>query len=298
MSARSVAQPILVARALEAWGPGVPSWVAMSAVAALYEEVALFPKPGLVSFVDSGSHTDMDGKTFMRSLFALRHCFQQMAVLGAQGRPFSALEACGLAAEQRMYAATQGVNTHRGAIFSMGLLCASAGVLWARGVNVSAEALRSVLQETWGDTLRERSTRRSGLPGGAAAQRHGLRSASEEAALGFPVLFERAVPTLASWLQRGASRETACLQAFMQTMSVLDDCNLAHRGGLDGLSYARQAAATFLEAGGMARSGAMEELRSLHSDFVVRRLSPGGSADMLAAACFITRLTCDSVSRS
>lgn len=285
MSARRATTPTRGLREQGALG-----WMAPLAVTALYDEVALYPKPGLVSFVDSGSHHDMDGKTFMRSLFALRHYFPQMAVLGAQGQGFPALEASGLAAEQRMLAATQGVNTHRGAIFSMGLLCASAGALLAREAAVSADALRQALLDTWGDALRVRCTRRSGLPGGVAAHRHGLRSASEEAALGFPVLFTTTVPTLTAWLGRGASREAACLQSFMATMAVLDDCNLAHRGGLEGLSHARSEATGFLAAGGMAHPEAMTRLRAMHAGFMARRLSPGGSADMLAAACFIVRL--------
>lgn len=264
--------------------------IAPLAVTSLYDEVALFPKPGLVSFVDSGSHQDMDGQTFMRSLFSLRHGFQQMAVLGAERQGFSALEACGLAAEQRMLAATQGVNTHRGAIFSMGLLCAAAGALLAGGGAVGAEALRAALLDTWGEALRARCARRSGLPGGVAAHRYGLRSASEEAALGFPVLFTVTVPTLTAWLDRGVPQEVARLQAFMATMAVLDDCNLAHRGGLEGLAHARTEAAGFIAAGGMAQPGAMERLRGMHAGFVARRLSPGGSADMLAAACFVAGL--------
>lgn len=290
MRARRAATP---PSAVPAEGPrarGALARMAPLAVTALYDEVALFPKPGLVSFVDAGSHRDMDGQTFMRSLFALRHYFPQMAVLGAQRQGFPALEACGLAAERRMLAATQGVNTHRGAIFSMGLLCASAGALLGREAAVSADALRQALLDTWGDALTARCARRSGLPGGVAAHRHGLRSASEEAALGFPVLFTTTVPTLSTWLDRGASPETARLQAFMATMAVLDDCNLAHRGGREGLAHARNGATAFLAAGGMAQPAAMDTLRSMHTGFVARRLSPGGSADMLAAACFVIRL--------
>lgn len=264
--------------------------VASAAVCALYDEVALFPKPGLVSFVDAGSHRDMDGRTFMRSLFALRHYFQHMAVLGAKGQPFPALEACGLAAERRMYEATRGVNTHRGAIFTMGLLCASAGALLNRGLPRSVLALRSVLLELWGNDLQERSGRRSVLPGGMAAREHGLRSASEEAALGFPVLFEVSIPTLLHALRTGTPKDAARLQTLMQTMSVLDDCNLAHRGGTEGLDHARGEARRFLAAGGMDHPDALRWLRCLHADFVDRRLSPGGSADMLAAACFVERL--------
>ena len=87
----------------------------------------LYPKPGLVSLVDNGSHTDMNAATFMRSLFALRHYFAAICRAGAQAAPFSDLRRLGMAAERRMLAATGGVNTHRGAIFSIGLLCAASG---------------------------------------------------------------------------------------------------------------------------------------------------------------------------
>ena len=81
---------------------------------ALHDELALAPKPGLVSFADSGSHDDMDAHTFMRSLFALRGYFVRIAELGTRHAPFEALERCGMDAESRMLAATGGVNTHRG----------------------------------------------------------------------------------------------------------------------------------------------------------------------------------------
>ncbi|MDP3337407.1 MAG: triphosphoribosyl-dephospho-CoA synthase, partial [Rhodoferax sp.] len=99
----------------------------LAAVRALYAEVALEPKPGLVSFRDCGSHTDMTAQTFMRSLFALRGYFPHMVRAGHTGAPFAALEGLGKNAEARMLTATGGINTHRGAIFGLGLLCASAG---------------------------------------------------------------------------------------------------------------------------------------------------------------------------
>lgn len=96
--------------------------IGRAAIAALYDELALAPKPGLVSFVDSGSHGDMDATTFMRSLFALRHYFPRIAMQGAAGAPFASLEALGVMAETRMLQATGGINTHRGAVFTLGLI--------------------------------------------------------------------------------------------------------------------------------------------------------------------------------
>src|SRR3954463_4860094 len=107
--------------------------IGRAAVRALYTELALSPKPGLVSPLDSGAHDDMDMTTFMRSLFALRGYFCAIAEAGAAGADFAELQALGLRAERRMLAATCGINTHRGAIFSLGLLAAAAGWLRAEG---------------------------------------------------------------------------------------------------------------------------------------------------------------------
>jgi triphosphoribosyl-dephospho-CoA synthase len=267
-----------------------PHEIGRAATLALYDELALAPKPGLVSFVDSGSHDDMDAHTFIRSLFALRHYFVQIAALGAAHAPFQALERCGLAAETRMLAATGGVNTHRGAVFTLGLLCAAAGAAWRDGEPTHPAALRAALLRHWGAALETRSRRISTLPGGIAARRHGLRSASEEAALGFPVLFGAAVPALADALQRGLSPQQARIDTLFAVMAVLDDSNIAHRGGMPGLRHAQQAAHGFIAQGGAARRGGLEAARAIHADFVARRLSPGGAADILAAACWMLRV--------
>lgn len=269
---------------------GVLACLGRSAVSALYDEVALYPKPGLVSFVDSGSHSDMDGQTFMRSLFALRHYFGRIALLGAHGADFAALERCGMDAEARMLVATGGVNTHRGAVFTLGLLCAAAGSVWRKGHPLQPDRIRHELQACWGRTLVERAQRTPRLPGGLAARRHGLRSASEEAACGFPVLFETTYPALRAAMARGLDATSARIEALMCTMAVLDDSNLAHRGGREGLAFVQRRAQAFMDCGGMAAQGALQRVADLHTELVIRRLSPGGSADMLSAACWLHRV--------
>jgi len=264
--------------------------VGRAAVVALYDELALEPKPGLVSFADSGSHDDMDARTLLRSLFSLRLYFPRFAALGAAGAAFEPLEREGIAAEGRMLAATGGINTHRGAIFCLGLLCASAGAVLARGGPPSPAAVRRELTTCWGPALSERALRCSSAHGARAARRFGLRSAGVEAALGFPVLFETTLPALLSTQQRGASPRDARLQALFETMAVLEDTNMAHRGGLAGLRYGQRAAREWLAAGGALRPDALSHARAVHADFVARRLSPGGAADMLAAACWAQRV--------
>lgn len=285
---RPVRQARLVSAPLTPW---TPLAIGHAAVLALRDELALSPKPGLVTLLDRGSHDDMDAHTFMRSIFSLRHYFGQIAEAGFEGAEFAVLERLGIEAEARMLAATGGVNTHRGAIFMLGLLCASAGAV-VRDSNcvTHPSQLREALRKHWGEVLVQRSQRTSTLPGGIAARHHGLRSASQEAALAFPVLFETAVPALMSSLARGLTPQQARLDTLFSIMAVLEDSNLAHRGGMAGLRFAQRRAQQFLDKGGSARPEGMQMAQIIASEFVAQRLSPGGAADMLSSACWVTRV--------
>ncbi len=261
-----------------------------AAIVSLYDELALEPKPGLVSFVDAGSHDDMDAGTFLRSLFALRHYFVRVAAQGAHGAGFAPLEALGIEAEARMLRATGGVNTHRGAIFTLGLLCAAAGAAHAAGLACSATQLRATLRARWGDALASRARRASDSHGARAARAHGLRSAAEEAAQGMPTLFEHVLPALRAARGAGADARGARLHALFTAMAEVADTNLVHRGGLHGLRDAQCLARDFLAEGGGLTADAPARAARVHALFVERRLSPGGAADLLAAACWIERV--------
>lgn len=271
-------------------GTPSPAAIGRAAVLALRDELVLSPKPGLVTLTSTGSHGDMDARTFLRSIGALRGYFVRIAALGAQGAAFGALERCGIQAEADMLAATRGINTHRGAIFQLGLVCAAAGALAASQVKPGAEDIRATLVARWGAALQARAKRTSTLPGGIAAQALGLRSASEEAALGFPALFETAVPAMQSALARGLGPHDAQLETLFQLIAVLDDSNVAHRGGAEGLRFAQRAAREFLAAGGAAAPDAVARAESIGRAFEQRRLSPGGAADMLGSVCWLHRL--------
>ncbi|MGI0503638.1 triphosphoribosyl-dephospho-CoA synthase, partial [Burkholderia sp. ZZQ-2] len=107
--------------------PSEAGRIAELAERSLVLEIETYPKPGLVSHVDTGSHTDMDAATFARSAAVLRPYFAELADAGARDADMAVLRKIGLRAEHAMLAATGGVNTHRGAIFGLGLLCAAAG---------------------------------------------------------------------------------------------------------------------------------------------------------------------------
>jgi triphosphoribosyl-dephospho-CoA synthase len=263
--------------------------IGRAATGALYDELALYPKPGLVSFVDSGSHHDMNAGHFMRSLFALRHYFKTATYEGAKGCNFTALECHGRAAEQAMLQATGGVNTHRGAIFSLGLLCAAAGGVLADGYALTDARLRQLVIGRWGAEIDARRRRPRASNGQRAARAFGLRGIEQEAAEGFPTLFEVSAPALRASLNAGLGMADARLQCLMATIAALDDTNLAHRGGLTGLRWTQRQAQDFLDAGGVHRPQGRDEACALHAAFVQRHLSPGGAADLLAIACWLVR---------
>jgi triphosphoribosyl-dephospho-CoA synthase len=132
----------------------VADLVADSAKAALLAELETWPKPGLVSHVDSGSHADMDATTFKASATAITPFYGRLAIAGAAGSGMDKLREIGLEAEQAMLDATGGANTHRGAIFSLGLLCAAAGATWSETAHARyywrANALGATVRQRWG----------------------------------------------------------------------------------------------------------------------------------------------------
>jgi ABC-type sugar transport system substrate-binding protein len=134
----------------------------------------------------------MTAATFVRSLFALRHYFPMITQAGLEDRPFSALQALGLAAERRMLRATGGVNTHRGAVFALGLLCAASGNLHGKGKALTPQLLRECLQARWGEALHAQAaaalTSAPVSHGQIAARAYGLRSALQEAGCYEPTL--------------------------------------------------------------------------------------------------------------
>lgn len=260
--------------------------IAATAVRCLLVELETWPKPGLVSHVDTGSHSDMDADTFRRSAAAIRSYFQALAEAGAQGCGMGRLRIIGIEAEAAMFAATAGINTHRGAIFGLGLLCAAAGAAISKRTDPSA-SLGAAVSGLWGrDILDGPVLLRS--HGREACRRYGAGGARSEAAQGFPSVYEVGLPALqCGALLAPGDAEAARAQACFALIAVLQDTNLLHRGGLSGLAYAQSAARRFLDDGGVGTPDWRQRANIVHQSFVTRRLSPGGSADLLAMSLFV-----------
>ena len=233
---------------------------------ALLAEVHFTPKPGLVDEANNGAHRDMDVPLFERSAHALRPCFEEFVRLGIQGASPAALQQAGVRAEQAMFAATGGVNTHKGAIYSGALLLHAAGRL------LSGEEERSLCGLAAQTAAAIPAP--TGTHGAAVrAQCGGIRT---EAVSGYP--------TAQAVLRQ--LRQSGPLDALLLSMSRLDDSTLWHRGGAEGAQLVRSRAADILAAPASEREA---RTRRLDAELIERNLSPGGSADLLAMAFFLEK---------
>nr|WP_246725579.1 triphosphoribosyl-dephospho-CoA synthase MdcB [Beijerinckia sp. L45] len=263
------------------------------ATGALMLELATWPKPGLVSHVDTGSHSDMDAAMLTASAEALRPFFVELAAAGQQRCAMNDLRRIGLRAEVAMLEATQGVNTHRGAIFGLGLLCAAAGAtttLTAVGPLVAASNLGRTVAQVWGDEIRL-----GPIPlfshGSAVLRQHGAGGARAEAGSGFPSVYGIGLPSLRiGRLLAGADADAPAVHACFALIAAVRDTNLLHRGGEDGASFAAAAARAFLSEGGVGTPDWRERAIAVHAAFVAGNLSPGGCADLLAMTLFVDAL--------
>lgn len=260
--------------------------IAASAVHSLLLELETWPKPGLVSHIDSGSHRDMKADTFRASATAIAPYLQALVEAGAGNCGMGRLRVIGIEAETAMLAATAGVNTHRGAIFGMGLLCAAAGAR-AAGWFERDVPLGAIVSRRWGADI-------VGGPvllhshGNSARRRYGAGGARVEAACGFPSVYRIGVPALRAGAQKAPrDPEAARVEACFAIIAALEDTNLLHRGGVEGLRFAQRATRDFLDSGGIGVSEWRARAATVHHDFVERWLSPGGSADLLAMSLFV-----------
>jgi len=267
--------------------------IARVAVRSLYAELVLYPKPGLVSKVDNGSHTDMTAATFVRSLFALRRYFADITRVGMLDAPFHTLKQLGIDAEARMLRATGGINTHRGAIFCLGMLCAAIGRCRARGETLTPARIGELLRACWGQALGAHSVV-DGEPashGARAVLRYAASGAREEGALGFPSVFDVGLPALRQALTAGRGMREARIDALFALMAHISDTNVYHRGGVEGALTVRCQARAFVARGGTAAPDWEAHALASHRSFVAARLSPGGAADLLGAVCLVHAVT-------
>ncbi|SQD79338.1 triphosphoribosyl-dephospho-CoA synthase CitG [Moritella yayanosii] len=266
---------------------------------AMLAEVYLTPKPGLVDRQSNGAHDDMDVALFQRSANAIKPFLSQFVQRGwmlSKGNAsdlLTGIRGIGINCERAMFGATFGVNTHKGMIFSLGLVCSAVG--WLRGrknpltaVNISA----TIAVAGKGLVLLELEPK-SLLPQTAGEKiysQYGLTGARGEAESGFAMVMNYGLPTYQLCRQCGQTDEQALAQVLLTLMAHNPDTNLVSRGGLEGLYYVQQYAQELLLKYASTDVGFERAMVQFDDALVARNLSPGGSADLLAITRLIAQL--------
>lgn len=270
---------------------------ALAAKALLYE-VCTTPKPGLVDRKNNGSHRDMDVFTFLDSTAALLPYFEEAVRLGMETRDlppqetFRRLRQAGAAGERAMFRATGGVNTHKGAVFTLGTVCAAAGRLWtAEGFSKDLDAALALCGEMSAQAVQKdfEAIRRKGAhtTGQRLYLEHGLEGIRGELSRGLPAVAQIGLPTLRRRLEAGDSLEQAGVQVLLALMAQVVDTNLIARGGLEGQQWAMEQTKNLPQG----RAATRQETEELDRALIERNLSPGGCADLLAITYFLEFLS-------
>lgn len=272
----------------------VPYIVAHLATRALKAELNTTPKPGLVDTHDSGAHRDMDHALMMRSIRAMHPYFVQLATLGYDSPQLPAhndIVSIGLEAEKAMFKSTGGVNTYKGALFSMGLALTAATYIIGRGKVATTTHGKEYVP---GDLLSATITRfangfpdTSGTHGSRAKQlaQSGcrLKSALDNAREGYRQLFGEWLPFYETRIKGDDSYVKH--KTLLRIMCDLDDTNIVYRTDYATMQQVKTQARHLLED--FSEAG----IDDMNRDFVSRNISPGGSADMLALVVFLFGIT-------
>ena len=267
------------------------AWLADLAVEALIAEVNLTPKPALVDQRGNGAHDDLSLELMEQSAYSLRPMFVEMAqaaflhhtclqtlreVIGGIGR----------AGEEKMLQATHGVNTHRGAIWALGLLVTAA----ALATRLHRPLIAMELCQCAGDIARleDRFLPQQATSHGQHVQKTlGAKGAKQQAQDGFPAVIQCGLPQLKNSRKAHGNEIAARVDALLAIMSTLDDTCVLYRAGELGLSRMQKGTRYVLQCGGYSTAAGQCAYNFLEMDLMRLRASPGGSADLLAATLFL-----------
>ncbi|HKS32761.1 MAG TPA: triphosphoribosyl-dephospho-CoA synthase [Enterobacteriaceae bacterium] len=268
---------------------GGAEWLARAATQCLIDEARLSPKPGLVDSRGNGAHHDLTLSLMETSAHSLTPTFQNLAQQSWQRPADIALRQTigrlGREGEQQMMAATGGVNTHRGAIWALGLLVSAVAMLGGSG---SAQAITATAAQL--AALPDDAAPKVFSKGLRATHRYRVPGAREEAQQAFPHVMKLALPQLQRSRRDGASEAQARIDALMAIMTSLSDTCVLSRAGMDGLQVMQNGARAVLQAGGSVCLTGQQALARLDAQMLMLNASPGGAADLLAATLFLDRI--------
>lgn len=273
----------------------VEEQISSIAVEAILHEAAATPKPGLVDRNNSGAHSDMDFFTFISSASVLHPFFLRMAHRGSSFNQadfsllLTELRPIGIEAEEAMYSVTGGVNTHKGIIFSLGILVSAASYLMNKKKSCDSKEICSIASKMCTGIVNNELVNHNNetTTGEKLYKSEGIRGIRGEAEQGFPSVIKTGLPSLKK--SRGIWNNRL-LDTLLHLMSVVEDSNIVGRKNRKTLESVQKQTSEVLNSGGAADARGMEILKQIDLNFIEQNISPGGTADLLAVTIFLYKI--------
>ena len=255
---------------------------------AILLEVSTHPKPGLVTRLSNGAHKDMSIFTFMMSSAVLSKAFNDLQDIGQAHRGtlvelFCKLRSYGVGAEAELLRVTKGVNTQRGILFAGGIVSAVSG--YAMYMGLSRDALLPLIKEmAAGLVARElKNLDHAAMTAGEKLYyKYGITGIRGEVENGFPSVVNYGLPALEDAFDKGATINDALVHALISLMTVVEDSNVIWRTDYDTLLEVQRIAKNILSLGSVFTEKGRMAIAETERYFLQRRISPGGSADLLS----------------
>ena len=255
---------------------------------AILLEVSTHPKPGLVTRLSNGAHKDMSIFTFMMSSAVLSKAFNDLQDIGQAHRGtlaelFCKLRSYGVGAEAELLRVTKGVNTQRGILFAGGIVSAVSG--YAMNMGLSRNALLPMIKEmAAGLVARElKNLDHAAMTAGEKLYyKYGITGIRGEVENGFPSVINHGLPALEDAFNKGATINDALVHALIALMTVVEDSNVIWRTDYETLLEVQRIAKDILNLGSVFTEKGRMAIAETERYFLQRRISPGGSADLLS----------------
>lgn len=268
--------------------------IANLAIKALLYEVSISPKAGLVSRLSNGSHKDMDFYTFIDSTLSLSEYFSECFIYGQENNFYSPdffknLRSLGKTAEKEMYKVTNGVNTHKGTIFSMGILITVLSNYLKDNDKIDLKILNKKIKNMCSPLLKElEDINAFSTYGEKAYKEHNLTGARGLAISGYDIVLLDGINKLKEFLKI-LDFETACILLLFYYISILDDTNIVSRASFKTLKETQLLCKNLYEENkcSLSKEKIKSDMSKLNDIFIDKNISAGGSADLLILTIFI-----------
>lgn len=266
------------------------------ALEAMLLEANCAPAPGLVDRFNSGAHNDMDIYTFIKSSVALSsymHNFVYMGYMhkGALDTLLAFIRPLGIEAEAAMFKATKGVNTQKGLIFLMGILCATAGYVYRKYNIIKStlvfDAVKIMCQGLVAKELGNLPYDRKLTSGERLYHQYGIRGIRGELEDGLPIIQDIALPAYKKAISLGATDDALLIYTLLSIMTATEDTTIINRHDQDTLIMVQKSAKKLLSNDDILQLDGFDAVKDLDRQFIEQWISPGGSADLLAATHFL-----------